>query len=449
MYKLVLALRYLFGKRVSYLALSSVALCVFIVVIVMTVMHGLVAEFKQKNHRFVGDCVVASQSLVGFAYYEDFIKILQQQDFVEAVSPTINSYALIGPQGSERGIGVRLMGIDPLSYSKVTAFAETLYYHRDNPAEAFKPPYDPNLLGCVLGVNLAIEPDAKGRYYHTKEPARLALAVTCFPLTPRGALARAGTDMVNTKVFYYSDTSQTGLARVDSATVYLPFEQAQLLCGMDGTQKRVSSLHVKFKPSMEIRTGCERVAGLWRDFVKAKKGEKLSYLLDQVKVQSWKQNRREFIAAMEKEQTMLILMFALVGLTTVFIIFVVFFMIVSHKRKDIGILKSIGVSNFALAQLYLGFAFLIGLLGSAVGALGGLVFLAKINQIEDWLYTHFQFQLWDRTIYAIGEIPNRIDILVLTVIVLSAIIACLVGAFIPTWQASRLNPAETLQVSQL
>ena len=69
MYKLVLAFRYLTKRPVSYLAFLAVAICVFIVVVVMTVMTGLVSDFRQKNHSFVGDCVVGTESLVGFEYY--------------------------------------------------------------------------------------------------------------------------------------------------------------------------------------------------------------------------------------------------------------------------------------------------------------------------------------------------------------------------------------------
>ena len=48
-----------------------------------------------------------------------------------------------------------------------------------------------------------------------------------------------------------------------------------------------------------------------------------------------------------------------------------------------------------------------------------------------------------------GNIPNTIDLRVLTGIVLSAIAACLAGALIPSRQAAKLEPIETLQVSQL
>ena len=444
-----MSFRYLFKRRISYLAFLAVALCVFIVVVVMTVITGLVRDFKVNNHKWVGDCIVGTESLVGFAYYEDFINRLEKSDFIEGVSAVVKSYALVRSRNSEESIGVEIMGIEPVKHSGVTGFGETLYHRKNDVSGAFKPAYDPNLAGCVVGIDKWLVRDAKGRYSYEDSPYEAALLVSCFPLTSKGALAKAGMELVNTKTFYYSDTSHSGLAGVDSSFIYLPFEEAQLLCGMAGPVKRISAIHIKFKPNVKLEDGCGKVATLWRRFVEEKSGEKQAELLDTVTVQSWREYRRAFIAAMEKEQTMLTIMFALVGVTTVFIVFVVFYMIVSHKSKDVGILKSIGVSRADIIELFLCFAFLMGLLGSAAGVFCGWLFLLKINRIEDLLFEHFGFQLWDRTMYAIGDIPNTIDLKVLAVIIVSAIAACLAGAFLPSRRAAKLEAVETLQVSQL
>lgn len=449
MYKIILAFRYFLKRRITHFAVLAVALCVFIVVVVMTVMTGLVSDFKQKNHDFVGDCVVGTESLVGFAYYEDFVNILEKQDFVEGVSPVIKSYALINRRGSERNRGLEIMGIEPVRHSRVTGFGKTLHYHKDDVSKTFEPSYDPNLLGCVLGIDLAFQRDLNGNYYYYSTTPQDVYLISCFPLTARGALSKAGAGLVDTKTFYYSDTSHSGLARVDSSMFYLPFKWVQRLCGMGGSVKRASAIHIKFKPNVKLQAGCEKVASLWQKFKQRKAGERQAYLLNTVTVRSWKDYRRSSIAPMEKEQTVMTVMFAFVGITTVFIVFVVFYMIISHKSKDIGILKSIGVSNAAIMELFSGYAFLVGFLGSCVGLLGGWLFLLKINQIEDWLFEHFKFQLWDRTIFAIGDIPNQVNPKVLGVIVLSAIVACLVGALLPSRQAAKQNPVEILQVNQL
>jgi len=448
MYKIILPIRYLLKRRITYFAVMAVALCVFIVLVVMTVMAGLVNEFKQKNHQFAGDCVVGTKSLVGFAYYEDFIEVLENVDFIEGVSPVIKSHALISRRDSERKTQVEITGIDPVMHSRATGFAETLHYHKGDVSNAFRPAYDPNLPGCILGIDLELQRDAQSGYTYQASPALAGFSISCLPLTAKGAPAQAGTDLIDTKTFYYSDNSHSGLPNVDGSVVYLPFEQAQQLC-MAGSEKRANAIHIRFQPNVTLEEGYGKVAAMWQSFTQEKAGADLAYLLDNVTVQSWRSYRRESIAPMEQEQTVMSVMFGFVAITTVFIVQVVFYMIISHKRKDIGILKSIGVSDFDVLELFSGFALLVGVLGSGIGLLAGWVFLVKINRIEDWLFERFGFQLWDRTIYAIGEIPNRVELKVVVAIFLSAIAACLVGALVPSWKAARQRPVETLQVNPL
>jgi lipoprotein-releasing system permease protein len=206
---------------------------------------------------------------------------------------------------------------------------------------------------------------------------------------------------------------------------------------------------MKFKSGEGLQQGRDKVAAMWRDFVAQRTNDKNASLLANVRVQTWKEYCREIVAPMEKEQTMMTLLFCLIGIITVFIILVIFYMIVTHKNKDIGILKSVGACNGDVLQLFLGLAAIIGVIGSAVGGLAGIVFLANINNIEEWLFKHFGFQLWDRTIYAIDAIPNKLEPSVLAIILISAITACLAGALVPAAQAARRRPVETLQVNQL
>lgn len=447
MYKLTLIFRYLVKRRITHFAILTVALCVFIVVVVMTVMSGLVGEFKQKNHAFVGDCVVGTKSLVGFPYYEEFAEILERLEIVEAVSPVVKNYALMRAEASRRGQGVEIMGIDPVRHSRATNFGQTLHHRADAVAQAFVPSYDPNAVGCVLGIDLALWRNPQSQYNYDIHPRRIGLVLTCFPLNARGAPAGAGSVPVSTKRFYYSDHSHSGIAGVDSSAVYVPLEWAQTLC-MGGALKRVTALHVKFRSDLSLIQGREQVRTLWNQFKADKQGAANANLLDTVTVQTWKEYRRAVIAPMEKEEALLSVMFGFVGITTVFIVFVVFYMIVSHKAKDIGILKSVGASSRSVMALFSGFATAVGLLASCAGVSAALLFLANINRLENWLFERFGFQLWDRTIYAIGEIPHQVELGVLAVIVCCAILACQIGALVPAYYAARLRPVETLHGSR-
>jgi lipoprotein-releasing system permease protein len=195
--------------------------------------------------------------------------------------------------------------------------------------------------------------------------------------------------------------------------------------------------------------GCERIAKLWDAFVKEKGDAKFANLLENVRVQSWKTHNRAIVAMADTEETFMIVIFGMIGIITGFIVFVVFYMIVSHKSKDIGILKSLGVSDASVLLLFLGFGLLVGIVGSGLGAVAGWQYLENIEQIERWFSELLGFRFWYGGGHDIGNIPNQISVAVLVVVVVSVIVGCLFGAAIPSWRAARLKPIEALQVTQL
>ena len=73
----------------------------------------------------------------------------------------------------------------------------------------------------------------------------------------------------------------------------------------------------------------------------------------------------------------------------------------------------------------------------------------NMNDLEDWLFSKFGFQLWDRSMYAIGKIPDDIRWYIIVIVVLSAIAVSVIGAMIPAFQAARKKCVEVLQVDQL
>ncbi len=450
MYKLILPTRYFFKRRISILAVVAVALCVFMVVVVMTVMGGLVGEFRDKNHDFFGDCIVGTDSLVGFAYYDDFIAELKEQDFVLEATSVAKGFGLMTQSGADWNLGIEIMGFEPAAYARITNFARTVYYHKQNPEEAFIPSHDRTLPGCILGIDMSpVARDSQGIYYHNETPYRYELIISCFPLTAKGGLAKAGLDLANTKNFYYSDDLHSGLPKIDGKMVFMSLGDAQQMLGMAGPEPRASAIHIKFTDAIGVAAGCEKIGVIWQGFLESNKDRQYASLLGNVTVQSWQSYRRGSIAPMEKEHTMLMFVFSMLGIITIFIIFVVFYMVISHKSKDIGILKSIGVSRASIVGIFLAFASIIGVIGAAIGTAAGCAFLARINVLEDWLFDKFQWQLWDRSVYAIGDIPNKIEWHVLAIIAVSALAVSLVGAVIPTLRAAGKQPVEILRVDML
>ena len=279
---------------------------------------------------------------------------------------------------------------------------------------------------------------------------RRSYEITCFPLSPKGTIVKTGTAIsANTKTFYQSDSSNTGLAKVDGTTVFLPLEQLQTLTGMNIQPKRTSAIFIKFKKGFNYNRSVEKVASLWKDFTQGKTDASYANLFKTVNVQDFKNYKRETIAPMEKERAMMLLLFLMVGLITVFIIFVIFYMIIAGKNKDIGILKSVGASGCGIMRVFLRYAVLIGIVGAAAGIAAALIFLDNVNSLEGWLYYKFGFQMWNREIYAIGDIPSKTGVTLPIAVAAGAIIACLLGAMLPTLKAARQNCVDILRVNNI
>ncbi|MFI4912107.1 MAG: ABC transporter permease [Sedimentisphaeraceae bacterium JB056] len=442
-----LALRYFKKRIISWLAVVAVAVSVFITLVVMTVMNGLANEFKEKNHRLFGDCVISSDSLVGFAYYQQLLDTLDNNTNIVAVTPVIMTTGLMSVDGASRSEGVDVTGIDAESFCRVTEFEDTLYPDSFvNSSEIFST--GSASPGCIRGIAMMTRRNSNG-LYATSLSYKVSLDLSCFPLTSKGTLAKSGTDLVNTKSFTVTNDSNSGLPRIDRSMLYIPFEQAQLLCGMAGNEPRTNALFIKFAPEVRLADGVEEVERLFDEFKSQNSNMPYGSLLDNVRVESWKKYRREAIAPIEKEEIMLTALFVLIGFVTVFVILVVFFLIISHKSRDIGIFKSFGLNTFSVMGIFMRFAVAAGVAGAFVGTAVAILFLRYINDLEGWLYSKYGWQLWDRSMYSIGEIPHDMRFIVAFTIVLFAILASIAGAIVPVMCASLKRPVDILKVSQV
>jgi lipoprotein-releasing system permease protein len=151
------------------------------------------------------------------------------------------------------------------------------------------------------------------------------------------------------------------------------------------------------------------------------------------------------LAAVSMETAVLnVLLFMIIAVAG-FGILAIFFMIVVEKTRDIGILKSLGASSRGVMGIFLSYGLTLGVVGSGVGLVGGLLFVKYINEIADGLGKLTGQKVFDPSIYYFYRIPTIVEPFTVTWIALGAMAIAVLASILPAWRAARLHPVSALR----
>jgi lipoprotein-releasing system permease protein len=137
-------------------------------------------------------------------------------------------------------------------------------------------------------------------------------------------------------------------------------------------------------------------------------------------------------------------------------------MVVMEKRKDIGVLKSMGAKPTSIMVVFILEGFLIGVTGTLMGVILGLAASLNLEAIVMWIeaainnigkqaYIFFNIGIWEKivivptNVYYIDTIPTEVKPEFIVFISIFAVFLSTVAAIFPAWNASRLNPVETIR----
>ena len=126
MYKLLLIFKYLRKRRIAWVSLLAVTLCVAMVLVVISVMGGWLRMFRTSFHGLSGDVIIQSESLSGFPYYQEVIDEVEKLPEVSAAVPVIQTFGLININ-NRKTTGVQVFGYPIDKIGKVNEFPTSLY----------------------------------------------------------------------------------------------------------------------------------------------------------------------------------------------------------------------------------------------------------------------------------------------------------------------------------
>jgi lipoprotein-releasing system permease protein len=120
-------------------------------------------------------------------------------------------------------------------------------------------------------------------------------------------------------------------------------------------------------------------------------------------------------------------------------------MAVKDKQADIAILRTLGASPASVMKVFLIQGTLVGIVGTALGLIGGVLLAANVDVVVPAIESVLGFKFLAKDVYYISELPSelRLDDVVLTG-VFSFVVSVLATIY-PSWRASRVNPAEALR----
>jgi len=154
-------------------------------------------------------------------------------------------------------------------------------------------------------------------------------------------------------------------------------------------------------------------------------------------VQDWGDQNRSLFDALWLEKMAISLTIGLIVMVAALNIVASLILLVMEKSRDIAILRTMGASAGAVRRIFIYQGLTIGLVGTGVGTILGLV--------ACFVLEHYQLIKLSGEVYQITYLPFRVLPLDITIVVLSAILVCLVATIYPARQAGKLDPAEALR----
>ena len=167
--------------------------------------------------------------------------------------------------------------------------------------------------------------------------------------------------------------------------------------------------------------------------------------LPHLKVVSWKIIHKEWLSILAMEKTMMMFLLGFVILVAAFSITNTLITVTIQKTREIGVLKSIGATAGAVMRIFIYQGALIGLVGTAIGLACGLSIIHFRNNLIASISSFLDSIGIIADFYFLNNMPAEIVVQDICIVAAIAVVLCTLGALIPAWRASKLDPANALR----
>jgi len=162
-------------------------------------------------------------------------------------------------------------------------------------------------------------------------------------------------------------------------------------------------------------------------------------------VSDWTRNHANFFQSIELTKGMMFVILLIIVGVAAFNIVSTLVMIVKEKQGDIALLRTLGAPSSSILGTFAIQGVLIGLVGTAAGAVLGVVLARNVESIVRRIESIFDVQFMDAQVYFMTDLPAHVEWLDVVRVCSVAFALCALATLYPAWRASRTQPAEALR----
>lgn len=404
----LVGLRYVRAKRrnhfISFISLTSMLglmLGVAVLILVLSVMNGFDHELRTRILGMVPHTKI--EATQGLVEWEALADELIQRERVIGAAPYVEQQGMFSAGGRNQGAMVN--GINPDWEDQVSIIGQ----HMRQGALADLVPGEWNV---VLGSMLA-------RQLGVGVGDRVTLLVPEASITPAGVFPRL-------KRFTVSGVFSVG-ADLDANLAYANIEDMQTLARLGDS---VGGLRLELN---DLFIAGSETQAIVNDLGPGYRGT------------DWTSSHGNLFQAIQMEKRMIALLLTVIVAVAAFNIVSTLVMVVTDKRADIAILRTIGATPRSIMGIFIVQGLAIGLMGIAIGVAVGVLLALTISDLIGWFEAAFGIQFLDAGVYFISDLPSQLQWDDVRDIVLAAFGLTFLSTLYPAWRAACVQPADVLR----
>jgi lipoprotein-releasing system permease protein len=389
-----------FLSFISFASVAGIALGVWALIVVLSVMNGFQKEVRDRMLSVVAHIEIFGAGGTVPAW-EPLLAQASRHPKVLAGAPYVLAQGMLTNADAVRGAVIR--GILPEREAAVAS----LPVKQGKLADLV-----PGEFNVLLGNELA-------RALSVGVGDKVTLIAPQGNITPAGVIPRL-------KQFRVAGIFESGHFEYDSALALVAMADAQKLFRVDG----VTGIRLKIDDLYEAQA-------VARDLTRLVEGDVL--------IRDWGRINRNWFAAVQVEKRMMFIILTLIVAVAAFNLVSSLVMTVTDKRADIAILRTLGASPGMIQRIFVIQGAVSGAFGTLLGAATGIVTALNLDVWVPAIERAFGIQFLAKDIYFINTLPSDPRAADMAAIVAIALVLSFLATLYPSWRAARLKPAETLR----